>query len=266
MSSMISPHSTGWASSPSEDVVTACKDLGLTSLALLLPTLLDTAREQQQPHELFLLQALEVERSGRAERARERRMRAAHLPAHKTLESFDFSFQPSLSQPLLRQLSCLTFVQTATNVVFLGPPGVGKTHLATALAVQALEVGHSVVFSTLSQLADGLESGAQFQSWRGRLRRYVQPHVLVIDEIGYTRLTPAQAHALFELVNARYEKGATILTSNTSFAEWGSLLGNEVLASALLDRLLHHAEVISINGPSYRMKERLPTAKVPVSA
>ena len=98
------------------------------------------------------------------------------------------------------------------------------------------------------------------------LRRYLQPQVLVIDEIGYTRLTPAQAHALFELVNARSEKGAILLTSNTSFAEWGTLLGNEVLASALLDRLLHHAEVISINGPSYRMKERLPVSKAAASA
>ena len=120
----------------------------------------DTAREQQQPHELFLLQALEVELSGRAERARERRRRAARLPAHKTLDSFDFSFQPSLLLPPLRQLACLTFVQTTTNVIFLGPPGVGKTHLATALAVQALEAGHSVVFSTLSQLPDGLEFGS----------------------------------------------------------------------------------------------------------
>jgi DNA replication protein DnaC len=126
--------------------------------------------------------------------------------------------------------------------------------------VQALEAGHAVVFTTLAQLADGLETGAQFHSWRTRLRRFLQPQVLVIDEIGYTHLTPAQAHALFELVNARYEKGAILLTSNTSFADWGTLLGNEVLAAALLDRLLHHAEVIAINGPSYRMKERLPTS------
>jgi DNA replication protein DnaC len=243
-----------------------CRDLGLTSLAQALPTLLDRARQQQLPYEAFLHQALGAEIEGRAERARERRRRAARLPAHKTLDTFDFRFQPTLSEPLLRELAGLGFVQTATNVIFLGPPGVGKTHLATALAVQALEAGHAVVFTTLAQLAEGLETGAQFQSWRTRLRRYLQPQVLVIDEIGYTRLTPAQAHALFELVNARYEKGAILLTSNTSFAEWGTLLGNEVLASALLDRLLHHAEVISINGPSYRMKERLPASKAAVSA
>ena len=245
----------------------ACRDLGLTSLAQGLPSLLDTARQQQLPYEAFLAQALGAELDGRAARARDRRRRAAHLPAAKTLETFDFRFQPSLSEPLVRELAGLSFVQTATNVIFLGPPGVGKTHLATALAGRALEAGHAVVFTTLAQLAEGVESGvAPFQTWRTRLRRYVQPQVLVIDEIGYTHLTPAQAHALFELVNARYEKGAILLTSNTSFAEWGSLLGNEVLASALLDRLLHHAEVISVNGPSYRMKERLPPLSAAASA
>jgi len=259
----------------------ACRDQGLTSLAQALPPLLEDARARQPTYEAFLLQALATELEGRAERARERRRRAARLPAHKTLDTFDFAYHPTLPEPLARALAGLSFVQSATNVVFLGPPGVGKTHLATALAVHALEAGHAVAFTTLAQLAEGLETGAaQFQPWRTRLRRYLQPHVLVIDEIGYARLTPTQAHALFELVNAlfelvnalfelvnaRDEKGAILLTSNTSFAEWGGLLGNEVLASALLDRLLHHAEVISINGPSYRMKERLPTSKAAASA
>ena len=245
----------------------ACRDLGLTSLAQALPVLLDAARQQQLPYEAFLVQALGAELEGRAARARERRRRAAHLLDHKTLDTFDFTFQPSLSEPLVRELAGLSFVQSATNVVFLGPPGVGETHLATALAVQALEAGHAVVFTTLAHLAEGMDSGAsQFQTWRTRLRRYLQPPVLVIDEIGYTRLTPAQAHALFELVNARYEKGAILLTSNTSFAEWGSLLGNDVLASALLDRLLHHAEVIAITGPSYRMKERQLAVQAMASA
>lgn len=260
------PTATGWATTALTASEQACRDLGLTSLAQVLPSLLETARRQQVPYEAFLAQALGAELDGRATRARDRRRRAAHLPAAKTLETFDFHFQPSLSEPLVRELAGLSFVQTATNIIFLGPPGVGKTHLATALAARALEAGHAVIFTTLAQLAEGVESGAaQFQTWRTRLRRYVQPQVLVIDEIGYTRLTPAQAHVLFELVNARYEKGAILLTSNTSFAEWGSLLGNEVLASALLDRLLHHAEVLSINGPSYRMKERLPALNVAAS-
>jgi DNA replication protein DnaC len=144
----------------------------------------------------------------------------------------------------------------ARALVFLGPPGTGKTHLSLALADRALTAGYSVLFTTLAELAQALESASHPGLMRQRLRRYIAPNLLVIDEVGYTKLSQEQAHHFFELVTARYEHGSIILTSNTSFGQWGNLLGDEVLATALLDRLLHHAEVIPINGRSYRMKER----------
>jgi DNA replication protein DnaC len=233
------------------------KPLGLTQLARALPSLLDQARVQQLSYEAFLRQALEAEIGGRQQRALERRLRAAHLPRRVRLEAFDFSFQPTLSERLVRELASLRFVQTATNVLFLGPPGVGKTHLASALAIAAMEAGYSALFTTLRQLAANLDAPSVRGGRLGRLQRYVRPHILIVDEVGYTRLSVEQAHQLFELVTARYERGAMLVTSNLSFTEWGGLLGDEVLATALLDRLLHHAEIISINGRSYRMREHM---------
>src|SRR5579885_3095304 len=228
------------------------KQLGLSQLEQALPSLYEQARAEHWTYETFLGQAIAAEIEGRDRRAAERRMSAARLPALKTLEAFDFAFQQALGKRWLWELADLCFVQSATNVIFLGPPGVGKTHLSLALTVKALAAGYSALFTTLSQLAEALESAP----YASLMRRYSSPNVLVIDEVGYTRLSPAQAHHFFALVTARYEHGSILLTSNTSFADWGSLLGDEVLATALLDRLLHHAEVISISGPSYRMKDR----------
>ena len=241
------------------------KTLGLTQLEKALPVLFEQARQQKMTYETFLQRALDAEVEGRNLRAAQRRIQAARLPVTKTLESFDFSFQPSISERLVRELADLSFVQTATNVIFLGPPGVGKTHLCLALAVKALAAGHSALFTTLSQLAEALETASYPSLVRQRLRRYTTPSVLIIDEVGYTRLTPEQSHHFFELVTARYEHGSILLTSNTSFSEWGNLLGNEVLATALLDRLLHHAEVLSVTGRSYRMKDRLRANSVSVN-
>ncbi len=227
----------------------ACKHLNLSHLEAALPQLLEGARGEQWTYETFLERLLAAELEGREQKAIARRLKDARIPRKKTLDAFDFAFQPTLSERRLRELADLSFVRTCTNIVFLGPPGTGKTHLSLALADRALTAGYSVLFTTLAELAQALESASHPGLLRQRLRRYIAPSLLVLDEVGYTRLSPEQAHHFFER--------SIILTSNTSFAQWGSLLGgDEVLATALLDRLLHHAEVLPINGRSYRMKER----------
>ena len=179
----------------------------------------------------------------------------ARLTNIKTLAGFDFTFQPSLDRQRVLALAELTFIDRAEVVHLLGPPGTGKTHLASALAIEAVKAGRSVYFSTLADIVASLAQAEREAKLRERISYLRRPQLLVVDEIGYLPITPGGGNLFFQLVNARYEKGAMILTSNRGFAEWGEVFGEPVVATALLDRLLHHAVVIQIEGASYRLRQ-----------
>ena len=179
----------------------------------------------------------------------------ARLPILKTLAGFDFSFQPSLDRNRIMALAGLDFINRAEVVHLLGPPGTGKSHLATALAVEAVRAGKSVYFIPLADLVAILAKAEREGVLREKIRFLCRSALLVVDEIGYLPVTPGGGNLFFQLVNARYEKGAMILTSNRGFAEWGDVFGDPVVATALLDRLLHHAVVVQIEGSSYRMRQ-----------
>jgi DNA replication protein DnaC len=179
----------------------------------------------------------------------------ARLTAIKTLAGFNFAFQPSLDKSRILALAELKFIDRAEVIHLLGPPGTGKSHLATALAVEAVKAGRSVYFSTLADIITSLAKAEREGQLRERIRYLCRAALLVVDEIGYLPITPGGANLFFQLVNARYEKGAMILTSNRGFAEWGEVFGDAVVATALLDRLLHHAVVVQIEGSSYRLRE-----------
>jgi DNA replication protein DnaC len=190
---------------------------------------------------------------------RERRliaaMRSSRLPAIKRLDSLDFAFQPSIDRNQILSLHELTFIERKENIILLGPAGVGKTHIAISLAVTAAERGKRIYFSTFSDLVLSLVEAEKQGRLKERLTALKNPSLLIVDEIGYLPVTAGGTNLFFQLVNARYERGSMILTSNKSFKEWGEIFGDSVAASAMLDRLLHHCHIVNIRGNSYRLRE-----------
>jgi DNA replication protein DnaC len=179
----------------------------------------------------------------------------ARLSTIKTLAGFDFAFQPSLDKNRILALAELAFIERCEVLHFLGPPGTGKSHLSVALGVEAVKAGHSVYFVTLADLVGALAKAEREGVLREKIRFFCRFSLLIVDEIGYLPVIPGGGNLFFQLVNARYERGAMILTSNRGFAEWGEVFGDPVVATALLDRLLHHAVVVQIEGSSYRLRQ-----------
>jgi DNA replication protein DnaC len=196
---------------------------------------------------------LDAQVSLRNNRRLQTAMRSSRLPAIKTLKQFDCAFQPSLRREQLESLHELGFIKRKENVIFLGPPG--KTHLAISLAIAAAESGRRVYYGTLVNLIESLEQARAAGQLARRLRVLSHPALLVVDEIGYLPVGRDGAVLFFQLINARYEHASTVLTSNKGFEEWGEILGDEVMAAALIDRLMHHCHVVNIRGNSYRMRE-----------
>lgn len=233
-----------------------CQRLRLQRVDAELTTLLEQAAKKDVSYADFLDEVLTLELHAKQDKHRAMRVTMARFPFQKSLETFDWKFQSSIEPKIIKELATGRFIGDSENVLLLGPPGVGKTHLAVALGMSACALGLRTMFTTAAGLITTLGKALYENRLEERLKVLTQPKLLIIDEIGYIPIDRQGANLFFQLVSRRYERGSILLTSNQSLGAWGEVFGDTVIASAILDRLLHHATTINIKGESYRLKEK----------
>jgi DNA replication protein DnaC len=236
-------------------IKTKLKDFKLSGIYNSLEERLSYAHDKSLGYSEFLEILLEDEKTNRRDNSYKKRYSKAKLPAYKPVEDFNFSFQPSIDKKVINDCMTCNFIKERKNIVFIGKPGTGKTHLSISLGIQALKKGYKILFTSVAEMLNALHMSKADNSYYQKIQQYLAPDLLILDELGFKKLPEYNVNDFFEIISKRYEHGSVIITTNKKFEQWADIFADSILASAILDRIVHYSTIIEINGPSYRSKD-----------